>query len=99
METSLHDESTALSQTWRSSKTSIKLSDTAVVINLCISTKYITLSLDDKTIRVFSTSGEVLHTLGDSQQNVWSLAVKDDTLLSGETSGEMRSWNLSTGYV
>ena len=99
METSQDGESIALSQAWTSSKSKIKLSDTAVVISLCMSTKYITISLDDKTIRVFGATGETVNTLTGSQESVWSLALNDDMLLSGEVEGAIRFWDLNTGYA
>ncbi|KAL9103763.1 MAG: hypothetical protein Q9163_001222 [Psora crenata] len=76
-----------------------KLSDTAVVITMQMSPKYIAVSLDNKTVHVFNSDGEPLHVLGEHSGNVWSLAVNNDTLLSGEIGGNIQSWDIPTGTL
>ena len=75
-----------------------KLSDTAVVITMQVSLKYIAVSLDNRTVHVFNSDGEPLHVLSGHSGNVWSLALNDETLLGGEIGGKIQSWNLLTGY-
>ncbi len=72
-----------------------KLSTSGVVIRTVVSKKYIALSLDDRTIHVFSSvDGEALTVFRDNSQNAWSLALQDDLLVSGEIGGAIRVWDL-----
>ncbi|EXJ55466.1 hypothetical protein A1O7_08393 [Cladophialophora yegresii CBS 114405] len=73
-----------------------KLSSSGVVIRCAVSEKYIVLSLDDKTIHAFSAVGEPIVVFReDHLQNAWSLAFRDDVLLSGEIGGMIRCWDLA----
>jgi WD40 repeat protein len=76
----------------------VRLSYTAVAINLEVSPKYIVVSLDDKTVRVFDSGGELLHLL-KHEAIVWSLAIHDNMLLCGEIGGGIQSWDLLGGSV
>lgn len=79
-----------------SKQTRYKLSDTAVVIALCRSHRYIAVSLDDTTIRVFTSDGQLHSTLGGETKNSYCLALRDDVLLSGEVEGKIQAWDLIT---
>lgn len=74
-----------------------KLSALGVAITMHLSPNYIIISLDDKTVHVFSPDGELLHVLNGHEDNVQSLALNRDTLLCGKRGGEIQSWNLVTG--
>lgn len=63
-----------------------------------LSSKYIVISLDDKTVHVFNPDGELLHVL-NHDAIVWSLALRDNILLCGEVGGRIRSWDLVSGSV
>ncbi|ETI21016.1 hypothetical protein G647_07359 [Cladophialophora carrionii CBS 160.54] len=77
-----------------------KLSSSGVVvIRVSVSEKYIVLSLDDKTIHVFSAAGEPIVVFRDYPQNAWSLALRDDVLLSGEIGGGIRCWDLAERHL
>jgi hypothetical protein len=76
-----------------------RLSSSGVVICVAVSEKYIVLSLDDKTIHVFSAAGEPVAVFRDYPQNAWSLTLRDDVLLSGEIGGGIRRWDLAERYV
>lgn len=57
-------------------------------------------SLDDKSVHVFGQNGQTLHVLRSNNDDVWSLALNDDTLLCGEIRGQISPWDLATvlGY-
>jgi len=76
-----------------------KLSASAVVIRLAVSSKYIVLSLDNKTIHVFSAAGEPLVVFRDQDENIWSLALQDDILLTGNMVGNVLCWELNKRFV
>ncbi|MCJ1431860.1 hypothetical protein MMC27_001216 [Xylographa pallens] len=76
-----------------------ELSDKAIAITMETSAKYIAVSLNNKTVRVFNSDGEPLHVLGEHSGNVWSLALNNDTLLCGEVGGNIRDWDLLTGKL
>jgi len=76
-----------------------KLSDSAIVIRLAVSSKYIALSLDDKTIHVFTAEGEPVTVFRDQGDNVWSLALQDDLLLTGEVGGNIQCWDVNKWSV
>ena len=73
-----------------------KLSDTAVVIALSRSHRYIAVSLDDTMIHVFTSDGHLHSTLGGGTKSSYCLALRDDVLLSGEVGGEIQYWDLIT---
>lgn len=91
--------STPTRQRESDSHTRHKLSSTGIVIAMAVSEKYIVLSLDDKTLHVFTAAGEPVTVLRDYPQNAVSLALQDSVLLTGEVNGGIRYWDLTTRYV
>lgn len=76
----------------------MRISYTAVAVNLEHSSNYIVISLDDKSVRVFDVEGKALHVLRHKTV-VWSLALRDDMLVCGEVGGDILSWDLGSGLV
>ena len=88
-------------QSWTQHEGSIQrqeLSDKAIAITMEMSAKYIAVSLNNKTMHIFNSDGEPLHVLSEHSGNVWSLALKNDTLLCGQVGGNIQDWDLLTGY-
>ena len=75
------------------------LSKDAVVTACSVSAAYIAVSLDNTTIHVFSAEGQPLRILNGHSRPCRSQALQGNKLLAGDTSGEIRVWDLSTGYV
>lgn len=52
----------------------------------------------DKTIRLWDVeSGECLRVLTDHQAEVWSIAIADGVLASGDSNGTIKLWQVETG--
>ncbi|MCJ1417181.1 hypothetical protein MMC32_003521 [Xylographa parallela] len=89
-------------QSWTQHEGSMQrqeLSDKAIAITMEMSAKYIAVSLNNKTMHIFNSDGEPLHVLSEHSGNVWSLALKNDTLLCGQVGGNIQDWDLLTGTL
>ncbi|KAK9465512.1 WD40-repeat-containing domain protein [Lipomyces arxii] len=71
--------------------------DQGVVTCLSSTTKYIIVALDNSRIHVFSSAGELLHTLTGHVMGVWAIMPWDDILVSGGCDRDVRVWDLITG--
>lgn len=78
--------------------TRVKLSTSALVIRICVSSAYIVVGTNDSKVRVFGATGETKRIL-QGNENIWSLALQGDMLLGGEVGGCINCWDLTTGYV
>ena len=73
------------------------LSETAVVTAFCLSSDHIVVALEDGTIQGFNSSGA--HQMFDVNKSkpAWALDIRDDTLVSGDTAGDLQVWSHATG--
>lgn len=103
MSSSHDDEDFVPNPTWErgtSSHIRRKLDTSQLVIKMVASDKYIVFSVLDRTIHVFTAAGEP-HTIFRDwpHEATRTLALRADTLLSGELGGSIRCWDLATWYV
>jgi F-box and WD-40 domain protein CDC4 len=71
-----------------------------VVTDLTVTEQYIVLALDNAKLYVFNSDGTNNKTLHeDDAKPAWTTAVRNDTLVSGESGGDIRVWNLVTGLI
>jgi F-box and WD-40 domain protein CDC4 len=68
------------------------------VLYLTVTEQYIILTLDNGKIYVFNSDGTHHKTLHEEDAKAaWITAIRKDTLVSGESDGNIRVWNIVTG--
>jgi hypothetical protein len=67
------------------------------VIASHITAQYIAISLENKTVSVYTTEGEYPHVLRSRDNQTRCLLVWGSSLICGNVGGNMEMWDLATG--
>lgn len=67
------------------------------VIASHITSQYIAISLDNKTVSVHTTDGQQLHVLRSRDNQTRCLLVWGSSLICGNVGGNIEMWDLTTG--
>jgi hypothetical protein len=69
------------------------------VIALHVKSQYIAISLDNKSVSVYTTDGKHLHVLRSRDHQTRCLLVWGSSLICGNVGGNIEMWDLVTGSV
>jgi hypothetical protein len=69
----------------------------ANVVATHITSQYIAISLDNKTVSVYTTHGEHLHVLRSQGNQTRCLLLWENSLICGNVGGKIETWDLVTG--
>jgi hypothetical protein len=69
----------------------------ANVVATHITSQYIAISLDNKTVSVYTTHGEHLHVLRSQDNQTRCLLLWENSLICGNVGGKIETWDLVTG--
>jgi hypothetical protein len=69
----------------------------ANVVATHITSQYIAISLDNKTVSVYTSRGERLHVLRSQDNQTRCLLIWENSLVCGKVGGKVETWDLVTG--